>query len=37
MFANYPTEGWQYWAALIGIVLLGLVGLLLTLALQSVQ
>ena len=25
--ANYPTEGWRYWAFLAGIVMIGLLGL----------
>jgi hypothetical protein len=32
--ANYPTEGWRYWAMLAGIAMIGLFGVVMLLLLH---
>ena len=32
---NYPTEGWRFWVLLAGIVMAGLLGLVMVLAVRA--
>jgi hypothetical protein len=32
MIVDYPTEGWQFWAFLAGMAILGVIGIALMLA-----